>query len=302
MRTAVAALVVFLLMAAASANASVVFSQAPVDHAASRVSDWSDERQKSDDFTLTGGARIITLIRWWGSYGSNPDPAVDSFVFKFFTEDPATAGFPDIWCFDDGTRYPNSLNTSDFTRTATTMVSNSSGTHDGGTVYEYSAILDTPIHLDAGKRYWIAITNSTPAYTYPPTTNSRWGWLESTSGSQWYRMGHCPMCADDWAVSNTKNLSFALETFPQVGLNNKAASDPIIAIASTRFLFTVWGSVKVTGDNTFELDDGSGPITVISPGFAGILDGNYAKATGLISYSAGGSVLRADAADVGKIR
>lgn len=303
MKTVLALLVMFLLMAPASADSKVIFSQSPVNHVLSRTSDWSNENQKADDFALAGSAQTVTRIRWWGSYGADPDPAVDSFVFKFFTEDPGNSDYPDIWCFADGTRYPRSSEAVDFARTATAMISDSSSTHDGGTVYEYSAILDTPIHLEAGKRYWIAITNSTPAYTYPPTTNSKWGWLESNGGSHWYRMGHCPLCADDWTVSNTKNLAFALETFPQVGLSNRAASDPIISAASTRFLFTVWGKSKITSDRSLQIDDGTGaPITVQCSGVTGVADGDYVRATGLLSYSANGSALSADTADVGKIR
>jgi hypothetical protein len=183
------------------------------------------------------------------------------------------------------------------------MISDSSSAHDGGIVYEYSAILDRPIHLEADKRYWLAVTNSTPTYAYPSVENSKWGWLESTNGSQWYRTGHCPMCADDWARSNTKDFAFALETFPQVGLSNKAASDTIISNASVRYLFTIWGKPRITSDNTFELDDGSGhPITIEAPGYGGFDEGNYVKATGLLSYSSGGIVIKADSADVVKIK
>jgi hypothetical protein len=295
---------VFLVSALViSAGAGTVFVDSPVNHAVSRISDWSNENQKACDFTLVGSAQTVTKIRWWGSYGASPDPAVDNFVFKFFVEDPSNPGYPSTVCFDDGTRSPNSYSGSDFSRTATAMVSDPSGSHDGGIVYEYSAVLDAPIHLEGGTRYWLAITNSTPTYAYPPQPNSKWGWLESTSGSQWYRLGHCPECADDWSVSHSKNLAFALETFPTVGLcGNRAASDHVISTASKGFLFAAWGKAKITGSDTFQLDDGSGvPISVKSLGFGGFSDGDCVRAMGLLSYSAGGSTLKADAADVVKM-
>ena len=284
-------------------NSEVAFSQSPVDHAYSRVSDWSNDNQKSDDFTLLQGPITITKISWWGSYGTNPDPSTDDFVFKFFEEDAENSGYPAIWCFDNGTRYARSAAANDFTRIATTMVSNATGSHDGGVVYAYSAVLDRPIKLEANKRYWLAITNATPFSSGVVQPNSKWGWMESGVGNQWYRMGHCPMCADDWSVSNTKNFAFTLETFPIVGLNNRSASDAIISSASNKFLFTVWGKARITGTDKFEIDDGSGKlVSVESLGLTGFTDDDYVKATGLLSYSSSGSVLKADAADVVKIR
>lgn len=303
-RLKVIVLLVAVLLPAtiASVDASVVFSQDPVNHALSRISDWSNANQKADDFILTTDQITITKICWWGSYGTDPDPAVDNFVFKFFLEDPGNSDNPYIWCFNNGTRYPRNYMAADFSRTATDMVSDPSSVHDGGTVYEYSAILDRPIKLEANKRYWLAITNSTPTYAYPIQPNSKWGWLGSSPGSHWYRMGHCPKCANDWVVNSGGNMAFKLETFPCVGLSNKAASDPIILHASTKYMFTVWGKARITGENTLELDDGSGsPITVEAPGFSGIVDGDCVKATGLLKYSQDGSILEADPSDVIKL-
>ena len=205
----------FIVCPQARAN-RIVFSHDPVNHSASRISDWSDDKQKACDFTLASGARVITKIYWWGSYGANPDPAVDSFVFKFFEEDSSLPGFPFYLSFDDGTRSPKDYTSANFSRQATSMVSDPSGPHDGGVVYAYSAVLDTPITLEGNKRYWLAVTNSTPTYAYPSQPNSKWGWLGSSAGQQWYRMGHCPACADDWAVSNSTSFAFCLEALPEV--------------------------------------------------------------------------------------
>lgn len=208
------AVVSLLLGLCAAANASVVYNQDPVNNAPSRISDWSDNKQKADDFILLSGPCVITKISWWGSYGADPDPAVDNYVFKFFSQDPSMPGFPFYECLADGTRYVRSYSAADYSRVATTMVSIPSGAHDGGTVYAYSATLDTPIALEGGRKYWLAITNSTPSCAYPSLPNSKWGWLESSSGSQFYRMGHCPDCEDDWSASYTNNLAFSLEALP----------------------------------------------------------------------------------------
>jgi hypothetical protein len=297
------AIIAISMAVAACVNATIIYSQDPVNHAFSRTSDWSNENQKADDFTLTGGPKTVTKISWWGSYGASPDPAVDSFVFKFFTEDPIVPGFPDIWCFSNGTRYPKSYAAPDFTRVATSMVSDASTVHDGGVVYAYSAVLDYPIKLDGGKRYWLAITNSTPNYVYPPQQNSKWGWLESGAGSQWYRAGHCAQCADDWGLSSTKNLAFAIETVPTLAISGKSVSHPIWSLVSKKYLFSMWGRAGSSGAGDFVLDDGSGTtVKVELPSTNVIGDGDFVKATGLLTSSERGKVLRADPADVVKVQ
>jgi hypothetical protein len=141
-----------------------------------------------------------------------PDPSADQFVFKFFTEDPLQPGWPFQLGYGDGTRAPKDLSPLNFAREATGMSSSPSAVHDGGTVYAYWANLDAPITFEAGKRYWLAITNKTPTWAYPSQPNAKWGWLGSSSGTHWYRLGHCPMCAQEWNASDTSNLAFRLET------------------------------------------------------------------------------------------
>jgi hypothetical protein len=88
---------------------------------------------------------------------------------------------------------------------------------------------------------------------------------------------------------------------PTYGLNNRAAYDPIISIAAAGYRFKVWGSVLITGVNSFTVNDGSGPVTVIAPGFSGIGDGDYASASGKFSGVGLGRVLNAQASDVVKL-
>lgn len=66
-------------------------------------------------------------------------------------------------------------------------------------------------------------------------------------------------------------------------LSNKAASEPVVTLASPSRLFTVFGKVRSLTPNTFLLDDGSGsPVLVLSGGYSGIAEGQMAKATGKI--------------------
>jgi len=48
--------------------------------------------------------------------------------------------------------------------------------------------------------------------------------------------------------------------------------------------FTVWGLVTVVDADTFEVDDGSGPVHVDAPGHS-LQTGDYAFATGLLDVS-----------------
>lgn len=85
---------------------------------------------------------------------------------------------------------------------------------------------------------------------------------------------------------------------PAYGLNNRAAYDPIMSVAAAGLRFKVWGSVTIINDSSFTVNDGSGPVTVVAPGYSGIADGNYASASGKFSGTGPGKVLNAQASDV----
>ena len=77
------------------------------------------------------------------------------------------------------------------------------------------------------------------------------------------------------------------------GLNNKAVADAIMGTASGNFVFTVWGKVTKIDDDSFTVDDGSSmPVKVIFAGH-GLLDNNYASATGTLDVSGASPVLTA---------
>ena len=77
------------------------------------------------------------------------------------------------------------------------------------------------------------------------------------------------------------------------GLNNKAVADAIVGTASGNFVFTVWGKVTWIDSDSFSVDDGSSmPVKVIFAGH-GLLDNNYASATGTLDVSGAQPVLTA---------
>lgn len=84
-------------------------------------------------------------------------------------------------------------------------------------------------------------------------------------------------------------------------LSNWGASHPLITTASTKFSFKVWGRVTLVSQDSFTLDDGSAaPVTVVAPGFSGIVDGDYATAVGKFSGEGSARVLTAKASAVVK--
>lgn len=97
--------------------------------------------------------------------------------------------------------------------------------------------------------------------------------------------------------------NFVLETVPgPIGISNRSAYDSIISTASSKFIFKVWGKVKILSDDSFSLDDGSGePITVVAPSYSGIEDGDYASVVGSFSGEGSSLVLNAEAEDVVKV-
>jgi len=87
-----------------------------------------------------------------------------------------------------------------------------------------------------------------------------------------------------------------------LGVSCRAVRDFVTRGAVRRFRFKIWGRVSVLTANSFTLDDGSGrPVTVVSQGFTGIKNGDYASASGTFSSEETGRVLNAVASDVKKM-
>ncbi|MGI6295489.1 MAG: FG-GAP-like repeat-containing protein [Armatimonadota bacterium] len=95
-------------------------------------------------------------------------------------------------------------------------------------------------------------------------------------------------------AGNSSQYEWIYNTVRAVGLTNKALSDTIIMAAATKFVFTVWGRVMVTGDpDSFFVDDGSGlMVKVIYPNH-NLSTGKYVSARGAVTVGAGSPVLNA---------
>jgi len=89
---------------------------------------------------------------------------------------------------------------------------------------------------------------------------------------------------------------------PPIGINNRAAYDPIISLVARRHNFKVWGKVTILDSTSFTLNDGSGMhVKVIAPGYGGIANDDYACASGELVGDGLNRALRALASDVVKL-
>jgi hypothetical protein len=172
-----------------------VFLNLPVDSAGCGISDFGQGQQEADDFQLSAAYSIIQA-RWWGAYGTAPDPALtDDFTIRFFDD---VGGAPSVNPFAE-------VSVVGLTRTATGLTASTFGVHDGGTVYEYMADLSAPVALGAGTIYYLSIINN---------TGSKWGWMEDGSGGHWYRTAD----GAAWYLSSHEtNFAFELNAIPAPG-------------------------------------------------------------------------------------
>ncbi len=95
-------------------------------------------------------------------------------------------------------------------------------------------------------------------------------------------------------AGNYSSYEWTYNTVRAVGLTNKALSDSIIMAAATKFVFTVWGRVMVTGEpDSFFVDDGSGKLVKVVYPNHGFSTGDYVSARGSVVVGAGSPVLTA---------
>lgn len=95
------------------------------------------------------------------------------------------------------------------------------------------------------------------------------------------------------AAGNSTSSDWPYTTVPSFGLRNLAAAAPIMAAASGRFVFTVWGKVTSLESDGFLLNDGSGrQIKVVASGHGLVVD-DYASARGTLDVSSDPPVLTA---------
>ncbi len=98
-------------------------------------------------------------------------------------------------------------------------------------------------------------------------------------------------------------FDFEFGTLPTVIINNKAASDPIMAQAKNSFNFSVFGRVDFTDftSDTFRVDDGSGNPILIKAVNHGVNPFEYVKATGRLTPNTTPPTLDSQAEKIEKI-
>jgi hypothetical protein len=180
------------VLAGAARADEVVYQSSPLDRGGCLGSDfgWAGGQQGCDDFVLAGQQTTLTSVVWWGSYGSEPDPApLEVFTIRIFT---GVGGAPAL-------SHAVSESPLVFTRTTTAMTADAWLTHDGGSVYEYWAPLPD-VTLAAGTTYYLNVMNNTA---------SSWGWLEGDPGAFWWRHGE----DDSWSYYSGRSAGLAFELY-----------------------------------------------------------------------------------------
>jgi len=183
--------------------------------------------------------------------------------------------------------------------------------------------------LDAGGMHWVGqpfyhdtcisecyITDGTGAWTVEEAVS--WGWIEGlwnyldAQTQTVHTAGPASLGAYDTYLRTTHmyeirthkdNLALIVPAYstpePTYGLvHNGDAYDPIISIASAHFRFKVWGRATILDSYSFTVNDGSGPIKVVAPGFSGIHNGDFGVASGRFSGEGTNRVLNALPCDV----
>ncbi|MDO8586327.1 MAG: S8 family serine peptidase [Armatimonadota bacterium] len=77
------------------------------------------------------------------------------------------------------------------------------------------------------------------------------------------------------------------------GLPNKLVGNAMVGLYSDRFAFRLLGRVNRLDADSFELNDGSGPVRVVAPGHS-LQTGDYAAATGILDASGNPPVLMSE--------
>ena len=180
-------MMVGVIAIALPASADVIFDNGAPDLGESWVSDVAWYAEQADDFQLQPGATLLTDVHWWGVYGGEQTPQIDSFTIRLFADNggtPDTGQFYEVSGIDGG-------------RVAT-------GTQEDGffDIYSYSADI-APIALSANTTYWISITNDTSN-----DPDDYWYWTTSNfqGGNGVYRLADGGV----WDGSTASELAFYL--------------------------------------------------------------------------------------------
>lgn len=115
----------------------------------------------------------------------------------------------------------------------------------------------------------------------------------------------------DVSITNSDGLSGLLSSgfginvpssLPLVGASTRWLRDGVMATASTKWRYRVWGKVQPIDWLTFWLDDGSGaPVKVFAPGYSGIVNGSYVVVTGGADVSTSPATMISSSAQITRI-
>ena len=98
------------------------------------------------------------------------------------------------------------------------------------------------------------------------------------------------------ALGYSTNSTGSYMTAAILGVSGRCLADPIMASASAKWLFRMWGKVTIIDANSFYLNDGSGnSIRVVAPGYSGIEDGDFVSIRGTLDVSSNPKTLTAKA-------
>lgn len=107
------------------------------------------------------------------------------------------------------------------------------------------------------------------------------------------------------ATDNAGNTASAEATYsvvPVVGASCRSITDGAMTGACGNYIFRFWGKVIIIDSGSFWLDDGSGPrLKVIAPGYAGLTNGSYASARGILDPTATPPTLTCPATKIRKL-
>jgi MYXO-CTERM domain-containing protein len=145
-----------LMSAASSAQASVIFEQAP-NYGGALYADSQGvaASQRIAENFIPDFSASIEQVTWWGS--NNDNVHVNAFTIKFYEDN---GGMPGAHLY---TESPSSVASVD---TGIDMF--------GNDVYQYSVVLNLPVSVDGGTQYWFSVTNAT-------SVSGTWGWTSGDS-------------------------------------------------------------------------------------------------------------------------
>lgn len=156
---------------------SVVYEQSPAAPNLSgpfATTNHSNDQRIADDFTLAANSSVSDLT-WWGWIYDPASPfdrtlgTVDNFVIQFYEAD-GVGGVPGTFIAGETITMAN----------ITASVFGGSGF--GGDTFEFTASLATPVALNAGTQYWVAI-NATMANTGVWDPIYTWLWQGAGGGT-----------------------------------------------------------------------------------------------------------------------